>query len=326
MADEVALREELRDRRHRLVEALGEVGVGDDFVRLIREVDSALERVERRSFGTCMACRETVEDEMLLANPMMEYCLCRLTPEQQEALQRDLDLASKIQWALLPKQDLRFRDWEVHHRYLPAGPVSGDFCDVVTVDKGRGGLFFVIGDVSGKGVAASFLMARLNALFRGLVDTDLELDQLVDRTNRIFSDSNISSQYATLVCGRALRSGEIEICNAGHLPPLVLGSSEVTPVEATGLPVGLFKSGPYTVSSVTLAPGDSLFLYTDGLSEARNGSGEEYGFERLSDLLQEQRSSSSRSLAAACLRSLEDFLSGVGRTDDLSLMVIRRVA
>lgn len=315
---------QLTDRRERLQAAISEVGDAADLVRLLQQVDSALERADTNNYGICEICGEAVEDDFLLTHPLIQYCLCSLSPEQQTALQRDLDLAWRIQSALLPKQNMSFAGWDVHYRYKPAGPVSGDYCDLVARETDGGTLFFLLGDVSGKGVAASFLMAHLSALFRSLIDVGLPIHQLVERANRLFSESTLSSHYATLVCGKANPSGEILICNAGHCPPLVSQGDRVATVESNGFPVGIFNSSPYQVHKVRLSPGDFLFLYSDGLTEARDPSDREYGLERLSRLLATNHALAPAALAEMCLQDLSSFQSGVSNTDDLTMMVVQR--
>lgn len=327
LAIESALRGQLVDRKRRIGEALAEVGEATDLVRLLQEVDSALGRMDARGYGRCEVCLETVEDDTLMANPMLQYCLCSLSPAQQRALEQDLGLASRIQWALLPKQDIRHDGWQVHFRYTPHGPVSGDYCDVITDDQhGDGGLYLLMGDVSGKGVAASLLMAHLNAMFRSLIQTRLPVPQLVERANDLFSRSAISSHYATLVCARAEPSGRIEVCNAGHCPPLVVRGTDVTAVGSTGFPLGIRSSGEYDVSHVTLAPGETLFLYTDGLTEAADSGENEFGVDRLKRFLAANAALSPGVLASACLEDLAAFRGESAPTDDLSMMVVRRTS
>src|SRR5205823_9198791 len=127
-------------------------------------------------------------------------------------LEKDLDRAWVIQGELLPKLNLRFNGWEVSYHYEPAGPVSGDYCDLVSTDSGD--LYFLIGDVAGKGVAASLLMSRLQAIFRSLITTQLPVNELVERANHFFADTTMRPYYATLVCGKASADGQVEICNA----------------------------------------------------------------------------------------------------------------
>ena len=321
------LREQLLLRRNDLRRAVEETGEVKDLTRLLQEVDRALSRMDAGAFGQCEICREDVAEENLFANPLMRYCLCELDAEQQRSLESDLGLASRIQAALLPAQDLRVGGWEAHYRYRAAGPVSGDYCDLLECSGDAGDLFFVVGDVSGKGVAASLVMAHLNASFRSLLSLDLQIQELLERTNRLLLDSTIASHYATLVCGRAQSSGEIEMCNAGHLPALVVRRDRVDRVESLGLPVGMFPGQSYEVKLVHLDPGDTLFLCTDGVTEARSIDGDEqdYGVERIAGILSEFHAYKPRDLVDTCLADLDAFLSGARPRDDVTVMVLRRL-
>jgi sigma-B regulation protein RsbU (phosphoserine phosphatase) len=317
------LRTQLLERRERLESAIAEFEETTHLVHLLQEVDAALQRMDTGSYGLCEVCHDPIEEDRLTADPLLRNCLDHLTPGQRRALEQDLDLASQIQNGLLPKQSLSFAGWEVYYHYEAAGPVSGDYCDWVSA--GRSNLFFLLGDVSGKGVAASMLMAHLHAIFRSLITLDLPVSQLVEQANRVFCESTAPEYFATLVCGKASGAGAVEVCNAGHCPPLWVRGGEVTSIEATGLPVGLFCSGQYSVKKMQLAAGDSLLLYTDGLSEARNGSDAEYGVERLSKLAGGCHGLSPRALIGICLEDLAAFQSGTPKTDDLTLVAVRRV-
>jgi sigma-B regulation protein RsbU (phosphoserine phosphatase) len=325
-ARKMDLRQRLLDRSQRLQTAIGEFKETTQLIRLLEEVDSALERMDKGSYGLCDVCQGQIEEERLMADPLSRNCLGCLTPDQQRALEQDLDLASRIQTQLLPNKNLSFGGWEAYYHYEPAGPVSGDYCDLVNPETERGDMFFLLGDVSGHGVAASMLMAHLHAMFHSLIAVDLSVDQLVERANRIFCESTISADYATLVCGRAGKSGEVEVCNAGHCPPLLVQASDVTNLEATGLPLGIFSSAEYSAQKVRLDSGDSLLLYTDGLTEAQDKADAEYGAQRLVKLVKGCCDLPPQALTGACLKDVRTFLSGVPRTDDLTIMVIRRVS
>ncbi|PYV39834.1 MAG: hypothetical protein DMG06_22035 [Acidobacteria bacterium] len=320
-----ALRIQLLGRRQKLEDALTRSEEQAQLEQLLHEVDSALQRLDTGTYGLCEICHEPIEKDWLMADPLCRICLSHLSPDEQRAFEQDLDLASQIQRSLLPKQNLRLEGWEVYHHYEPAGPVSGDYCDLVYAETQPGELFFFLGDVSGKGVAASILMSHLHAIFRSLVATGLAVNRLVERANRVFCESTMSAQFATLICGRADRLGAIEICNAGHCPPLWVRGGTVAPIESTGLPVGIFHNGEYSMKRLELAAGESLFLYTDGLSEARNGANTEYGTDKLSTLVADRHSLSAQALTSACLEELRIFRSGTAKTDDLTIMVIRRV-
>jgi sigma-B regulation protein RsbU (phosphoserine phosphatase) len=318
------LRSWILDRRKRLETAIGEFEETEHLISLLQEVDSALERMDKGSYGLCEVCHEPIEKERLISDPLVQTCLDHLTPNQQRALEQDLDLASRIQLQLLPKQSLSLAGWEVYYHYDAAGPVSGDYCDIVSPKPESENLFFLLGDVSGKGVAASMLMANLHAIFHSLIPGGMMLNQLVERANRIFCESTMSTAYATLVCGKTSRSGEVYICNAGHCPPILIQGDEITKLEATGLPIGIFSTERYSVKRMQLSLGDTLLLYTDGLTEAQDRGGAEYGEERLVRLIKKSRNFLPRALTEACLEDLKMFLSEALKTDDLTIMVIRR--
>ena len=266
-----SIRNQLLDRRTRLQRAREEVGEAGDLVGLLQEVDTALSRLDQDTYGECEVCGDFVGERLLEAHPLAPYCLCDLTPERRQAIETDLGLARRIQNGLLPPQDVSHAGWTSHFRFIPHGAVSGDYLDVVTENEDK--ICFLLGDVSGKGVAASFLMAHLSALFRSLLETGLPLPRVVEQANRIFARSTTSTHYATLVAGCADRNGTVEIANAGHFPPLLVRRDTVIPVDPTGFPVGIFGESPYKVHRLQIAPEDSLFLFTDGLTESRKPRG-----------------------------------------------------
>lgn len=317
----VYLREQLLDRRARLT-SLGEPAESDEVTRLLGEVDSALQRLDHGTYGICGNCHEGIEADRLTADPLTTFCLDCLTLEQRNALQRDLDSAAQVQGSLLPTRDFQFPGWEFDYHYEPLGPVSGDYFDLIAADEW---LYFFFGDVAGKGVAASLLMAQLHTLFRSLVTKRQALDKMVFEANNLFTASTLPHAYATLLVGRVEREGKVEICNAGHQPPQLLHGRGVDALKPGGFPFGLFPSVQFEPVTVALERGDSLFLYTDGLSEARDETGQEYGEQRLQRILE----SGSRHTAAETIqRLLEDLAEHRRRTpltDDLTTMVIRRL-
>lgn len=314
------LQNQLDVRKRRLEAAIAEAPQNMGLAGLLREVDAALDRMAGGSYGLCEECHDTVEVDRLLADPLVRYCLDHLTQTERDALQRDLDLAAEVQRKLLPEVGLRASGWETSYHYAPVGPVSGDYCDLIPFD---GQLFFVLGDVSGKGVAASMLMTQLHALFRSLTGMAQPLGQTVTHVNRVFCESALAGQYATLVCGQAKPTGEVEIHNAGHWPAIVVGHGGVLRIESTGLPMGMFHEAAFSATRLQLEPGDTLFLYTDGLSEARN-EGDEYGVDRVTHLVRQQAGRPLSELMAACLNDLRAFTNGSPRLDDLTLLAIRR--
>jgi sigma-B regulation protein RsbU (phosphoserine phosphatase) len=318
------LREQLLDRRLRLEEAVRVPGESRQVSYLLQEVDAALARIETGSFGLCEVCHEPIETDRLISDPLTRFCLEHLTLSQRRALESDLELAARIQKGLLPSPDFRCGGWEVAYQYEPAGPVSGDYCDLVTAEGGD--FYFVLGDVTGKGVAASMLMSHLQAMFRTLIPLGLPLRELVERASRVFCESTLPTHYATLVCGRAGAAGEVEVCNAGHLPPLLIGRGEAVPIDPTGLPLGAFCDEQFATSRVRVEPGQAILLYTDGLSEARDDSGGMYGSDRIQELAKNQLGLRPRDLIKVYLKDLADFRKAAPTGDDLTIMAVCRSA
>ena len=321
------IREQLEKRRKELNAVIASpdaAASAASLLALLGEVDSALHRMDDGTYGICDECHDSVEKDRLLADPLVRLCLDHLTSDEQRALERDLELASRVQRGLLPRTDLRHGDWLVHYQYKPAGMVSGDYCDLIPPAAADGELVFLLGDVAGKGVAASLLMTHLHAMFRSLAGVDLTLDKLLEMANSVFCQSTIAGQYATLVCGRAGRHGEIEIGSAGHLAGLLVSKDGVKQVCSTGVPLGMFGTSRYTIDRLQMEPGDSLLLYTDGISEASNTSGTEYGVSRLSNVAAERHGWLPQELAAACMKDVQSFSAGRKQADDQTLMVVHR--
>ncbi|HLK47973.1 MAG TPA: PP2C family protein-serine/threonine phosphatase [Bryobacteraceae bacterium] len=326
LAFQTKLRSQLAERRSRLETSIQETDQASDLLRLLGEVDAALDRLDGHRYGKCTVCHEEVEAGDLEANPMATYCLCRLTPERQRALERDLDLAWHVQAALLPPLGLAAAGWQTHYRYIPHGPVSGDYCDLV---EAEGGLYFMLGDVSGKGVSASLLMAHLNATLRGFARRGLAPEEAMCEANRLFAESTLASHYVTLVCGRANSDGAVELVNAGHCAPMLVRSrGGVETLEPSGLPLGLALPGApparFPAQRIALGEGDALVLYTDGLTEAVNASDDDYGAARLSQVLATSARKNARELVARSLADLTQFLAGDELRDDLTILALVR--
>ena len=316
------LRHELQLRRHKL-ERIAAHATDAQLDRLLGEVDAAIQRLENGSLGVCELCHESIEPERLIADPLARFCLDHLPAEQQRALEADLELAALIQNRLLPDRDLRAEGWSVAYDYRPAGIVSGDYVDLLLCCD-TGNLYFALGDVSGKGVAASMLMSNLTAMFRALVPLSTSLPELMAHANRVFCESTLPNMYATLVLGRATRDGEVEICNAGHLEPLLLGGDGIVSLDGASAPIGLFCSQTFTSTRVRLAPGDALLLYSDGISEARNPRDEEYGASRLAAILRQSSAMTTAAALAACVGDVAQFQGSARQHDDQTVMMIQR--
>jgi sigma-B regulation protein RsbU (phosphoserine phosphatase) len=318
------IRNQLVDRKSRIEKVITYTIEKSQFVNLLMEVDSALERIATGTYGICEVCKDSIEEERLKVDPLTRFCLDHLTSTQQQILEQDFTLASNIQKALLPKNKFTSNGWEIHYSYEPAGPVSGDYCDILE-DKSNGSkyLFFIVGDVSGKGFAASMLMTHMHAMFHSLLPFGLTVNELMGRANRLLCESTLSSHYATLVCIKADESGNIEICNAGHFHPLIIRREKVEKIDSTGFPLGLFCSGQYSNYKTQLKSNEVIFLYTDGLIEARKGD-QEYGIDRLIEKLHSKTKLAPQELNEYVLKDLNEFTAGLERLDDLTIMTVKK--
>jgi len=314
-------RPQLLDRRVRLLAASAAVPAAY-FNELIAEIDAALGRIDKGSYGRCETCHDPIEADRLAQDPLVRFCLDHLSQAELEAHQRDLELAAQIQSKLLPLPNITPEAWDTQYRYQPVGAVGGDYCELIALSEGES-LFFAVGDVAGKGVAASLLMTHLSAIFRSLLSLDLSLTDVMSRANRLFCESTASAHYATLACGRATASG-VELCNAGHCTPLLLKRDGTKRLDSPGLPLGLFCSSQYPVRQVSLDAGDSLVLYSDGITESQDVEGNQYEEERLIRSLWDHRERTTGAMADGVLQDVGRFRQSRPPSDDITLLIVRR--
>ena len=320
-AIEGMLRQQLSIRRQQLGAVLSATAAQPHIMTLLSEVDEALARMDAGRFGLCEECKDPIETDRLLADPLVRLCLDHLTRAEAAALERDLELARSVQQGMLPSSPYASGSWRMAYQYRPAGIVSGDFCDVVV--GCRSDRYFLLGDVAGKGVAASMLMTQMHGMFRALIPACLPLGQLVERASTLFCESTLPTHYATLAVARALDDGSAEVCNAGHVTPMMVQQGRVVPLQTGSLPVGLFSAVEFPVEHVSLTAGDALVLVTDGITEAENAAGTEFGTERLARVCAASAGQQAEHIVAAILDEVDSFRSGP-MSDDATVMVVTR--
>jgi sigma-B regulation protein RsbU (phosphoserine phosphatase) len=253
---------------------------------------------------------------------MITVCLDHISKEQKHALEDDLELAGKIQRGFLPKETIVVDGWEFSYKYKPVGIVSGDFCDFIPLDNSS--FFFALGDVSGKGISASLMMSQLHALTRSFVSFGFPLNEMVRRINRLFCESILSNNFATMVFGKAMSNGTIEFCIAGHNPPMLLKANEITKINATGIPVGLFCNSIYDVSEFSLESGNTILFYTDGITESFSNS-KAYGEHRLTENFLSAGDKSSESIIKDIITDHSLFMKDSKVTDDITIAVLKKI-
>lgn len=312
-------RERLSERKDKLEEAIARTGGDLEFTNLLGQVDAALAKLDMGTFGKCEECTGYVETDRLLSDPLVRVCLSELSEAQRQSLESDLELASTIQRGLLPRMSLGHASWKTDFVYEPLGPVSGDYCDVIPDGDD---LYFVLGDVSGKGMAASLLMSSLHAIFHSLVPLDLELCELMARANHLLVESSLSNQFVTLICGKANSHGQLEIVNAGHLAPILIKNGMKGELNFAGLPLGMFADTHFRSSKIELKAGDSLLLFTDGVTETTNEKGTEFGIQGLFEAVDGTGATDPSSLVRASLANVTAHRGRADRTDDLTVLAL----
>jgi sigma-B regulation protein RsbU (phosphoserine phosphatase) len=261
------------------------------------------------------------ERECAFASSQRQFRSEDLTVHELRILEYDVAQATLNQQALLPRQPFRSSGCEIHYHYAPVGPVGGDCCDLFPYG---GGLLFLLGDVSGKGLAASLLMSHLTGAFRSLASADRPIGFMMEAANRIFWRSTQLGQLATMVVGHITPNGSVKFVNAGHMPMLHLSSSGVSRKSATAVPLGTFSNTRFRINRLSLDPGDTLLLYTDGVTESRNSAGEEYGVVRLYNVAAQHHLSAPGVLISECLSDVHSFTAGTDPADDMTLLAIQR--
>ena len=249
---------------------------------------------------------------------------------QLESIQSDLAVAVEIQKAILPCRFPPFpeiKSLDIYASMTPAKEIGGDFYDFFRLDDDRIGL--VIADVSGKGVPAALFMAVSNTLLRSISMTKDNSQDCIDELNRLLCRVNVNSMFVTVFYGILNhRTGELDYTNGGHNPAYVLRGKNGE-LERLGrfpnLVVGGFEDFSYKSESAQLDPGDSLFLYTDGITEAFDAKDEAFGDERLEDSLVELYHDDAKTIIEGVYADLGEFIGDRTQSDDITMLVVKRL-
>ncbi len=266
--------------------------------------------------------------EITIKKTMEEIILARLSMEEHDQLlfiQQDLQTAHEIQQAILPKVFPPYpdrTDFDIYASMVAAREVGGDFYDFFMIDNDRVG--FVIGDVSGKGVPAAIFMAVSRTLIRATGLKGIPTAECMHYVNNLLCNESVSCMFVTVFYGILnTHNGELEYVNAGHNPPYLLTRDGNRLMEMTGGAIlGCIENYQYHSRRITLAPGDRLFLYTDGVTEAFTKNYEAYGDQRLAMFLQDNKGYSIEELVKGLLTEVNNHSMGVPQSDDITLLSI----
>jgi serine phosphatase RsbU (regulator of sigma subunit) len=258
--------------------------------------------------------------------PALEIARLYQVALEKARMERELQMARQVQANLIPTRMPEVPGWELASDWRPALEVSGDFFDLIAGEDGS--LTIVIADVSGKGMPASLFMVFARSVLRASLEQGgLPAEELA-RANRLITQEARASLFVTLFCGRLnVETGDLTYVNAGHNPPLLCRSAtgEVELLNPTGMAMGVLSEFPYTQESVRLQPGDTLLLYTDGMTEAFSSEREQFGIERLTQLVQAHQGRSPGDLLAVLEDAVDGFTGGAPAGDDTTLLALKRL-
>jgi phosphoserine phosphatase RsbU/P len=247
----------------------------------------------------------------------------RLMERERERLRMDqeLSIARNVQQALLPRGFRDFPHVVANGINLPCLTVGGDYFDVFPMGDGRTG--FLIADVSGKGLGAALLSTMLQGAFSAMT-IGVDPAKIMGHLNCFLCEHSDVERYATMFFGVLDSAGHLDYINAGHPAPVIVRHGEIVePFKETSFPVGLIPSAEYAVSSVTLEPGDTLVLFSDGVTEAMDPDEEMFGREGLLKALKGQRDAPLDQLQKTILDSVESFTRGASQADDVTVLLVR---
>jgi serine phosphatase RsbU (regulator of sigma subunit) len=246
---------------------------------------------------------------------------------QRQRQEHELAIGRRIQLSLLPRAAPRMPGWEFHATYRAAREVGGDFYDFIAVPGDAGLLGVTIGDVTGKGVPAALMMATTRILLRNGATSSAGPAEVIAAANRQIVADNRSGLFATVLQARLeLASGQVTVANAGHEPPILVRAAggRARRLAAGGSLLGLFRSVTPPEMRISLAAGDMLVLYTDGVTDARNPRRGLFGERRLLAAIRAARGRPADEVGSAIVAAVDAFSAGAPQFDDLTLVVVRR--
>jgi phosphoserine phosphatase RsbU/P len=266
--------------------------------------------------------REVVRTLAHEAATLIENARLFASSRLKARLDHDIEIASKIQQGLLPKELPNLPDVAVAGSTLACYSVGGDCFDVIDLGGGRHGFF--VGDISGKGIPAALLATLLQGIFFTTASMDIALTGVFSRVNRYLAERAGGDRYATVFYGVLDQAGSFEYVNAGHVPPLIKRKSgAIERLDVASFPVGMFPEAEYESAAVKLEKGDFLVIYTDGVSEAVNVKAEMFEEERLSHLLENFQGQTVEQLAEVIRDSVKTFTEGAPQSDDITILVVQ---
>lgn len=245
---------------------------------------------------------------------------------ERERFERELELATEIQQRFQPSAPPVLEGYEFQGISFSCYEIGGDYYDFIQKPDNK--IMVALGDVSGKGTAAALLMSSLHAAIHAQVAAKNTLDEMISAVNEYLAENTPANRFVTLfVAELDPAASDVRFINAGHNPPLLChADGTIEQLEAGGLPLGIMPFSEYEAGSVSLDHGDALIIYSDGVSEANNLAGEEFGLERLSEVIRANIGSSASRIRDRVEQALSQFTGSAPANDDITLVIVKRSA
>lgn len=287
-------------------------------------IDESLEKIKEGTLGICRICHEAVETQLLQMDYTSAVCLGHFSDAELRQLENELELSQIVQRGLLPREVPVIQGMNIAAFSRPAQIVGGDYFDFVDFKDGTHG--FVMADVSGHGVSAGMFMSSLQAAFNTLIpDADSPLSVL-ERINRLYIHNINFTTFVTTFLGKYDPQTRIlSYANAGHNSAYLYRetTNEELWLRPTGPAIGLMERFSIYKEDVPLKPGDTLLLYTDGITEASNQQGMLWGEDKLADIVRQNADLSAEQLIQRILSALKIHTDGVPLADDVTLVLAK---
>jgi sigma-B regulation protein RsbU (phosphoserine phosphatase) len=253
----------------------------------------------------------------------------RLLEERLEKrrMEEELKVASEIQMRLQPVAPPKIEGWDMTAVSFPCREIGGDYYDFIP-RKRDNHIVFAVGDVSGKGTGAALLMSSLHAAVRAQSQVRANVSEVMNEINQYIYENSPSNKFLTLLYGDLdAQTGQLLYSNGGHNTPLLLRrNGQIEKLEQGGLPVGMMPGVKYQEGTVAFEPGDVLVIYSDGITESVNDQDEEFGEERLVEVIRHNLNRSASGIRDRIDEALSRFVGTTAAVDDMTLMIIKRNA
>ena len=269
--------------------------------------------------------RRFLEDLSIQAALAIENAFLYAEATKKKKLEAELDLAHDIQQKLLPRSSTQLKGYDIYGVNIAAQAVGGDYFDFIELDPTS--LLLALGDVSGKGMAAALLMANLQASLRAQAGIHSEITELTSILNNHIYNSTSSTQYITYFSGVLdVKNNEIKYCNAGHNPPILIKNNGATELlKKGGIPLGFIPDTIYSESVISIEKGEILVVFSDGVTETFDVDENEFCESRLAELIHKNKALGSEEITNKIIDELKKFAAGNPSTDDVTLIILKRV-